>query len=316
MPSTVLITGASTGFGRDAAERLARRGHRVYATMRDIGNRNAENRTALEQLARDEDVELHVLELDVTREASVQRAVETALDDAGHIDVVINNAGFAGVGVSEAYTPEQFQQMFDVNLFGVVRVNRAVLPSMRERRSGLLIHISSGAGRVTVPAMASYCASKHALEAMTDALRFELLPFGIDAILVEPGIYRTRIFDRNLEPADRARVASYGDAAQYAERVWDTFLSAINAPGAPGSEEVAEVLVRLVEAGPGERPFRTVVSAPIVQLLTPYNETSEALRPVVAQIFNVPELAGHLAKPSDEGSSVRAERQTAAPQLA
>ena len=315
MPSTVLITGASTGFGRDTAERLARRGHRVYATMRDIGNRNAEHRAALEKLARDEDVDVHVLELDVTREASVQRAVEAALEDAGHIDVVINNAGFAGIGVSEAYTPEQFQQMFDVNLFGVVRVNRAVLPSMRERRSGLLIHISSGAGRVTVPAMASYCASKYALEAMTDALRFELLPFGIDAILVEPGIYRTRIFDRNLEPADRERVASYGDAAQYAERVWNTFLSAINAPGAPGSEEVAEVLVRLVEAQPGERPFRTVVSAPIAQLLTPYNETAESLRPVVAQIFNVSELAGHPAKPSDEGSGVRAERQTTAPQL-
>ena len=105
MPSTVLITGASTGFGRDTAERLAHRGHRVYATMRDIGNRNAEHRAALEKLARDEDVDLHVLELDVTREASVQRAVETALEDAGHIDVVINNAGIAGVGVSEAYNP-------------------------------------------------------------------------------------------------------------------------------------------------------------------------------------------------------------------
>src|SRR5215831_2787310 len=158
MSSTILITGASTGFGRDAAERLARRGHRVYATMRDVGNRNARNRAALEKVARDEDIDLHVLELDVTREESVQRAVEAALDDAGHIDVVINNAGFAGIGVSEAYTPEQFLQMFDVNLFGVVRVNRAVLPSMRARRSGLLIHISSGAGRVTVPALAAYCA--------------------------------------------------------------------------------------------------------------------------------------------------------------
>lgn len=295
MPSTILITGSSTGFGRDAAERLARRGHRVYATMRDVAHRNAANRTALERIARDEDVDLHVLELDVTSDASVERAVDAALEDAGHIDVVINNAGFAGIGVTEAYTPEQFQQVFDVNLLGVVRVNRAVLPSMRERRSGLLIHISSAAGRVTVPAMAAYCASKYALEALTDSLRYELVPFGIDAILVEPGIYRTQIFDRILEPADRQRAASYGDAAQYADRVLDTFRSAINAPGAPGSEEVADTLVRLVEADPGERPFRTVVSAPIVPLLASYNETAESLRPVVAQIFNVSELAASVA---------------------
>jgi NAD(P)-dependent dehydrogenase (short-subunit alcohol dehydrogenase family) len=295
MPSTILITGASTGFGRDAAERLARRGHRVYATMRDVGTRNAANRAALTKVARDEDLDLHVLELDVTSQASVQRAVDTMLGEVGHIDVVINNAGFAGIGVTEAYTPEQFQQMFDVNLFGVVRVNRAVLPSMRERRSGLLIHISSAAGRVTVPAMASYCASKFGLEAMVDSLRYELLPFGIDAILVEPGIFRTAIFDRILEPADQARVSSYRDAAQYADRVRDTFLSTIRAPGAPGSEEVADTLVRLVEAEARERPFRTVVSAPIVPLLAPDNELAESLRPIVAQIFNVSELAGSLA---------------------
>ena len=295
MSSTILITGASTGFGRDTAERLARRGHRVYATMRDIGKRNAEHRSALAKLARDEDIDLQVLELDVTRDDSVQRAVDTILHDAGHIDVVINNAGYAAVGVSEAYTVEQFQAMFDVNLFGVVRVNRAVLPSMRERRDGLLIHLSSAAGRVAVPAMASYCASKFALEAMVDALRFELLPFAVDAILVEPGIYRTPIFDRIALPADEPRVASYGDLAQYAERVRGTFMTAINAPGAPGSEEVADALVRLVEADAGERPFRTVVSAPIEQLLSPYNEAAASLRPIVAQIFNVPELAGSLA---------------------
>jgi NAD(P)-dependent dehydrogenase (short-subunit alcohol dehydrogenase family) len=263
--------------------------------MRDVGNRNAAHRAALAKIARDEDLDLQVLELDVTNEDSVDRAVDAALRDAGHIDVVINNAGIAGIGVTEGYTADQFRQMFDVNVFGVVRVNRAVLPSMRERRSGLLIHLSSGAGRVTVPAMGSYCASKFALEATVDALRFELLPFGVDAILVEPGIYRTPIFDRNVEPADHERVASYGDAAQYADRVHNTFLSVINAPGAPGSEEVAEALVRLVEADPGERPFRTIVSAPIQQLLSPYNEVAESLRPVVAQIFNVPELAGSLA---------------------
>ena len=292
MSTVVLITGASTGFGRDAAERLARRGHHVFATMRDIKGRNAEHRESLERLASGEDLRLQVLELDVTDEESVRTAVLGALRHAGHLDVVINNAGVAGVGVTEAYTPDQFQQMFDINLFGVVRVNRAVLPSMRQRRSGLLIHVSSGAGRVAIPAMAAYCASKFALEALADAYRFELLPFGIDSVLVEPGIYRTRIFDRLVCPADGACLASYGKAAAYADDVLGTFTAAIGGPDAPGSNEVAEAFVRLVEMAPSERPFRTVVSPPIQQLLGPYNAAAEELRPIVAQIFNVPALAG------------------------
>ena len=292
--SVVLITGASTGFGRDAAERLARRGHHVFATMRDIRGRNAEHRQSLERVATHEALELQVLELDVTDEESVRHAVRSALDSAGHLDVVINNAGVAGIGVTEAYTAEQFQRMFDINFFGVVRVNRAVLPSMRQRRSGLLIHVSSGAGRVTVPAMAAYCASKFALESLADAYRFELLPFGIDSVLVEPGIYRTAIFDRLVSPADETRVASYGQAAKYVDDVHGTFKAVIGAPDAPGSAEVAEAFVRLVEMAPSERPFRTVVSPPIQQLLEPYNAAAEELRPIVAQIFNVPQLAGAL----------------------
>jgi NAD(P)-dependent dehydrogenase (short-subunit alcohol dehydrogenase family) len=235
---------------------------------------------------------LQVLELDVTDEDSVRNGVMGALRQAGHLDVVINNAGVAGIGVTEAYTVEQFQQMFDVNLFGAVRVNRAVLPSMRQRRSGLLMHVSSGAGRLTVPAMAAYCASKFALEALADAYRFELLPFGIDSVLVEPGIYRTPIFDRLVGPADAKCVSSYGKAAAYADTVLGTFRAAIGAPDAPGREEVAEALVRLIEMAPADRPFRTVVSAPIQQLLESYNAAAVDLRPIVAQIFNVPELAG------------------------
>ena len=292
MTSNVLITGSSTGFGRDAAQRLARRGHRVFATMRDIDGRNAPHRIALENLATDEGLPLRVLELDVTSDESVSNAVASALDEAGYLDAVINNAGYAGLGITEGYTPEQFQQMFDVNVVGAVRVNRAVLPSMRARRSGLLVHISSGAGRAAVPAMAAYCASKFALEAVADAYRYELLPFGIDSVLVEPGIYRTPIFDRVVTPADTERAAPYGDIA---DRVLGTFLSVINAPGAAGSEEVAEVLVRLVEMDAAERPFRTLVSEGMQQLLGSYNAAAEANRPIVAQIFNVPELAGSVS---------------------
>jgi NAD(P)-dependent dehydrogenase (short-subunit alcohol dehydrogenase family) len=232
-----------------------------------------------------------VLELDVTDERSVRAAVDEALARAGRLDVVINNAGVAGIGVTEAYTPEQFSRLFDVNLYGVIRVNRAVLPVMRRQRSGLLIHVSSGAGRVTVPAMAAYCASKYALEAVADAYRFELRPFGIDSVLVEPGIYRTAIFDRLVEPADHERLVDYGTNAEYADRVLGVFQTAISTPGAPGPEDVAEAFVRLTETPAGERLFRTIVSPPMVQLLSGYNAAADALRPTVAQIFNVPELA-------------------------
>jgi NAD(P)-dependent dehydrogenase (short-subunit alcohol dehydrogenase family) len=140
--------------------------------------------------------------------------------------------------------------------------------------------------------MAAYCASKYALEAVADAYRYELLPFGIDSILVEPGIYRTPIFDRIVLPADSDRLASYGDNAEAVERVRAVFLGAAAAPENPGSAEVAEALVRLVEMEPSERPFRTLVSESMQQLLGSFNTSAESLRPIVAQVFNVPELAG------------------------
>ena len=301
MPKRVLITGTSTGFGRDAAERLARRGDQVFATMRDVEGRNAAHREALERLAKQERLRLRVLALDVTDQASVDRAVAAALAEAGGLDVVINNAGIAALGVTEAFTPEQFEQLFAVNVHGVVRVNRAVLPAMRKQRSGLLVHISSGAGRVTVPAMAAYCASKYALEAIADAYRYELTPFGVDSVLVEPGVYRTGIHDRLMHPADTARIADYGGTADFAERVNGVFQAIVGAPDAAGSGEVVDALVGLIDMAPGQRPFRTVVSPPIHQLLEGYNAAADALRPVVAQIFNVPELVGSKSAGADAG---------------
>jgi NAD(P)-dependent dehydrogenase (short-subunit alcohol dehydrogenase family) len=297
MTKVVLITGASTGFGNETALRLARRGHHVFATMRDVQGRNARPRAELERVASDEKLKLEVLELDVTNADSVERAVGAAARHADRLDVVINNAGYAGIGITEAYTAEQFQQMFDVNVFGVVRVNRAVLPVMRKQGRGLLIHVSSGAGRVAVPAMAAYCASKFALEALADTYRYELGPFGIDSVVVEPGIYKTPIFDRLAAPADRDRVAAYGKT-DFAERVLGVFQFVSSAPDNPGTAEVADALVHLVEMDAAERPFRTVVSAAIQPLLEPYNAAAEGLRPVVAQIFNVPELAGGQVNPS------------------
>jgi NAD(P)-dependent dehydrogenase (short-subunit alcohol dehydrogenase family) len=289
--STVtFITGTSTGFGRAAAETLAARGYTVIATMRESNGRNASHRDALASLAAREGWALHVLDLDVTQDASVEQAVQQALTYAGRIDVVINNAGIAALGLTEAYTLQQFQRLFEVNLFGVVRVNRAVLPSMRKQRSGLLIHVSSAAGRVTVPYMGVYGASKFALEALADAYRFELAPFGIDSVLVEPGIHRTPILENFLSPLDDTVVRDYGASAECAARVKGVFDAANRAAETPGAEGVVEAFVRLIETPAGERPFRTVPTPSLQPLLDPYNALSAEMRSIVANIFSVPEL--------------------------
>lgn len=290
MDKVILITGASTGFGRTAADTLAQRGYTVFATMRDTSGRNASTAEALRSLARGKGWKLHILDMDVTKDASVNQAVQQALERTGRIDVVINNAGIAAAGITEAYTVEQFQQVFEVNLLGVVRVNRAVLPAMRHQRSGLLIHVSSGVGRTVVPGFAAYSASKFALEALADAYRFELAPLGIDSVIVEPGIHRTPILERIFGPADQNRVPEYGPVAESIQRVKSVFDGASSAPETPGPEVVVEAFVRLIETPAGERPFRTVPTAAIQQLLEPYNALAETIRDVVARTFKAPEL--------------------------
>jgi NAD(P)-dependent dehydrogenase (short-subunit alcohol dehydrogenase family) len=284
----ILITGASSGFGYEMAWRLATGGHHVFATMRGSNGRNAVARAALETLAARERLALDVIDLDVTDDLSVQEGVQAALGRAGHLDVVVNNAGVASIGLTEAFAAEAFAHVFDVNVNGAVRVNRAVLPSMRARRAGLIGHISSAAGRVTVPALAPYCASKYALEALADAYRYELHPWGIESVLVEPGIYRTPIFEDAVKPTDLQRLEQYGPTAAYVEQVRGVFAAAMADPANPGALEVADAIARLIEMPAGARPFRTIVGAPIQPLLGPLNDVADSLRPIVAGIFGLP----------------------------
>jgi len=257
--------------------------------MRDSACRNASCRQELQSLANRNRFALNVLDLDVTSDASVDEAVREALDRAGRIDVVLNNAGVGAVGVTEAFTAEEFQRLLDVNLLGAVRVNRAVLPAMRRQRSGLLIHVSSGAGRYVIPCMAAYCASKFALEALADTYRFELTPFGIDSVVIEPGVHRTPIFGKFAVPADRERVVDYGSAAEYAERVRARFDASVATLETPGPEALVEALIRIVEIPAGRRPFRTVLTKNPDPRLEAYNALAAELREAIARKFDVPE---------------------------
>lgn len=251
----VLITGASTGFGRLFAETLARHGYIVYATMRDPAVRNAANANELRLLAGKESLEINVIEMDVTDEASVDRAVHDCIRRSGRIDVVVNNAGYAVAGLTEATTLNQAREIMDTNFFGPVRVNRAVLPFMRKQRSGLLLHVSSGAGRVVLPGCAHYCATKFALEAVAEAYHYELAGQGIDSVIVQPGAYKTAVFGNMVTAADHSRIDTYGPAAQIPDKV-TTILSATTAD----AQEVADAVLAIVETPAGQRQLRYRVS--------------------------------------------------------
>jgi NAD(P)-dependent dehydrogenase (short-subunit alcohol dehydrogenase family) len=257
MPSNqvILITGASTGFGRLFAEALARHGHTVFATMRDPAVRNAANATELRALAGKESIALEVLEMDVTDEASVDRAVHSVIEQAGRIDVAINNAGYAVLGLAEATTVEQARHLMDTNFFGSVRVDRSVLPFMRKQRSGLLLHVSSGAGRVVVPGCGFYCASKFAMEALAESYHYELAGQGIESSIIEPGAYQTAVFGNMVTAADHARTLTYGPAAQIPDKVGQ-LLSA----SAANAQDVADAVLAIVETPTGQRQLRYRVS--------------------------------------------------------
>jgi NAD(P)-dependent dehydrogenase (short-subunit alcohol dehydrogenase family) len=250
----VLITGSSTGFGRLFAETMARKGHTVFATMRDPGGRNAKNASEIRALAEKESLPIHVLEMDVTNDTSVERAVDAAVAKAGRIDVAINNAGYYLSGLEEAVTTEQAQRLMDTNFLGPVRVNRAVLPHMRRQRGGVLIHVSSGAGRVVLPSAGFYCASKFALEALAEAYSYELAAQGIESVILEPGQYETPVFGNTVTAADEARTNTYGAVKEIPAKI-----NAALSSTAGNAQEVAEAVLRIVETPAGEKQLRYFV---------------------------------------------------------
>jgi NAD(P)-dependent dehydrogenase (short-subunit alcohol dehydrogenase family) len=251
----VLITGSSTGFGRLFTQTLARKGHTVFATMREPVGRNAKNAAEIRALAETDSLPIHVLEMDVTDDASVKRAVDATIAKAGRIDVAINNAGYYLSGLEEAVTTEQAQRLMDTNFIGPVRVNRAVLPHMRRQRSGVLMHISSGAGRIVIPSAGFYCASKFALEALAEAYSYELAAQGIESVIVEPGQYETPVFGNTVMAADQARADSYGAAKEIPAKVNGALSST-----AGNAQEVADAVLRIIETPAGEKQLRYFVS--------------------------------------------------------
>ena len=205
MPTTssrsdvALVTGASSGFGLLAAVELARRGLRVFASMRDPV-RQDRLRAALDEAS----LSAEIVRLDVTSADEIEATVSSIEQVAGGVDVLVNNAGYGLGGSVEDISMEELREQFETNFFGLVGLSKRVLPGMRQRRRGRIINVSSIAGRVALPGVSAYCSSKFAVEGFSESMRHELLPFDVFVSLVEPGTFRTDIFERNRRIAARA----------------------------------------------------------------------------------------------------------------
>src|SRR5229473_1203997 len=257
MEQTILVTGSTSGFGRLTVEPLARQGYRVFAGMRAAAGKNAPAAEELRALAQREQLALQIVEIDVTDDVSVERAIAAIIVKTGRLDVVVNNAGVSYGGPLEAFTPEQVCQQFETNVFSVLRVNRAVLPQMRKQGSGLLLHIGSIAGRLGMPYLGLYGATKFALEGLTESYHYELAPFGIDAAMIEPGTYPTSISANRQVAADAERLALY-QAAMNAFTV--PFYAENRSATPPDPQEVADAIAQVIAQPAGKRPLRTVVA--------------------------------------------------------
>lgn len=245
MSKIVLITGCSTGIGRHLAQRLAQLGYTVVATARKV--------ETLDDLT----VALK-LQLDVTQTDSVNQAIAHTLQQFGRIDILVNNAGYCMLGALEEVSEEQTQQVFDVNVFGALRMIRAVVPYMREQRAGRIINISSIAGKLSTPVNGTYSATKFALEALSDALHMELAPFGIQVVLVEPGAIKTCFDDTAQTHAQNIRLNS---ASPYRSlyKQSDQFAASMR-KDEPGPEVVSDVIEKAMEAVKPKARYLTGVS--------------------------------------------------------
>ena len=262
MTMTALVTGASSGFGAMIARDLAGAGHIAYASMRDTAGKNAGKVQECAAFASEHGVDLRTIQLDVQDEVSIKSAIDAIIDEHGRLDVLVHNAGHMVYGPSEAFTPDQLAQLYDVNVLGTQRVNRAVLPHMREARSGLLVWVSSTsvAGGVP-PLLGPYFAAKAGMDALAVCYAKELAPLGIETFIVVPGAFTTGTnhFANAGAPGDKAIADAYVKA--YAEGFEDKMKAALasTVPGSADPGQVGRAVIDIVATPFSQRPLRVYI---------------------------------------------------------
>ncbi|MDH3650987.1 MAG: SDR family oxidoreductase [Saprospiraceae bacterium] len=251
----ILITGCSSGFGFDASKYLAEKGHHVYASMRNVKGKNADAASALKEFATSNGYTIDVVEMDVTSDTSVQAAV----GQIPEVEVLINNAGSGYGGPLESFSSQECLDQLDLNIVGTLRTAKAVLPGMRARKSGLIIQVSSTAGRAAFPGFGVYHASKWGLEGMSEAMRYELAPLGIDVVIVEPGPFATSFLE-NMIPSDNPEIAAaYQHVGEFGEGFTKQVISMFEDEHAPTDPMiVVKDFAKLIDMPTGTRPLRTI----------------------------------------------------------
>jgi len=200
MEKVAIVTGSSSGIGFETSLALAREGYFTYATMRDTTKSNK-----IKEIAQKENLKINVLELDVDDEKSVKSAIAQILDQKQRVDVLVNNAGWGLWGCVEDVSIDEFKEQFETNFFSIIRLIQEVVPTMRKQGSGTIVNVSSVVGRIGFPASPAYISSKFALEGLSESLRFELAPFGVDVIIIEPGVIKTN-FMKNMKMAKKSEL--------------------------------------------------------------------------------------------------------------
>jgi NAD(P)-dependent dehydrogenase (short-subunit alcohol dehydrogenase family) len=259
MKQVIVVTGASSGFGALTARALADAGHTVYASMRETGGRNAAAVKTVEEYANERKVDLRAIELDVASQESAGAAIEKIVAQSGRLDVVVHNAGHMVFGPAEAFTPEQFAELYDINVLSTQRVNRYALPQLRKQGRGLLVWVSSSSvAGGTPPYLAPYFAAKAGMDALAVQYARELALWGIETSIIVPGAFTTGTnhFAHSGTPADRERAGEYeaGPYKAYGKKIQEAFAAIVPESATAGG--VAEAIVKVVDTPFGKRPFR------------------------------------------------------------
>ena len=236
MESVALVTGCSSGIGLETAIALGREGHFTYATMRDVKKSGS-----LDKIVNDEGLPIKVLELDVDSEKSVDDTIAKIMEEKGRVDTLINNAGWGIWGAGEDVSIEEFKQQFETNFFSIIRLIQKVAPIMRKQKSGNIVNVSSVAGKIGFPVSPAYISSKFALEGLSECIRFELGPFGINVIIIEPGVIKTNFFDS-------MKMAKKSNSDSVYNEITSKVVSGVKMMAEMGTEpkEVADTIIKSI----------------------------------------------------------------------
>jgi short-subunit dehydrogenase len=256
MHQVALITGCSSGIGYETALMLGRNGFRTFATMR-----NTKKSDSLQEIIRKEGLDVSIQQLDVNDNASIENTINNIKNEANRIDVLINNAGFGLVGFFEDLTLDEIRDQFETNFFGVLNITKKIIPIMRLQKSGTIINISSGAGQVGFPGISAYVSTKFAIEGFSESLTYELLPYGIKVVIIEPGVIKTNFF-RNCKVSEHSvkKNSTYSPSLDKFQKNMEIMQEHATSP-----TDVAKVIIQVL--GNSEPKQRYIVGNDVAMIL-------------------------------------------------